>query len=214
MSHKDKNMLSRGLIKRRGVAIVTVLAVITIVSLLVTVVLYFVFRGTEISGLQKRYETAREASYGAIDVVINEIIPKAISGTSLSNIISGFQNIPTATVTAGTTDTCFNSKLLPSTEGWDASCNTTLDPKDSPDIRFRLSGQASGVAYDVYTKIVDTVRGNTDTSGVSLEGGGVAEQTSGIVTVQHLPYMYKIDVQGENTASPNERANIEVLYAY
>lgn len=212
MSHKYKGLLARGLTKQKGIAIVTVLAVITIVSILVTVVLYFVFRGTEISGLQKRYETAREASYGAIDVVINEIIPKAISGTSLSNIISDFQNT-TARVTAGTADTCFNSKLLSSTEDWEG-CNSDSDIKKSFDIRFRLSGQASGVAYDVYTKIVDTVRGNTDTSGVSLEGGGVAEQTSGIVTVQHLPYMYKIDVQGENAVSPNERANIEVLYAY
>ena len=67
--------------------------------------------------------------------------------------------------------------------------------------------------YTIYSKIVETALGNTDLSGLQLEGAGVAEATSGI-TPQHFPYMYRLELQGEQTVASSAQANIEVLYAY
>jgi len=66
----------------------------------------------------------------------------------------------------------------------------------------------------VYIRITDTIQGNSNTGGVMLEGTGVAESSSGIITPQHFPYTYSIDVQGERQLSPSERVQLEVLYAY
>jgi hypothetical protein len=204
---------------RKGVALVMVLVIVSISTAMVAVLLYFIQKGTEISGLEKKYETAKEASIGAIDVFTKEIIPLAINiasttpGNSLTSALGNFGTITSATVTAVATNACFSDKLLKSTLSWAAGCSSTSDPKTLPDIRFTLSG-TSAVPFDVYTKIVDTVSGNTDTSGVSLEGAGVAESSGGVIAIQHFPYMYRMEVQGERQLNPNERASFEVLYAY
>jgi hypothetical protein len=65
----------------------------------------------------------------------------------------------------------------------------------------------------VYTKIVDTVPGNSDLSGLQLEGAGVAE-TSPLVKPLQIPYIYRIEIQGERKNNPTAQANLEVLYAY
>ncbi len=40
---------------------------------------------------------------------------------------------------------------------------------------FTLSGSPGAADFIVYAKIVDTVAGNTDTSGLDLQGWGVTE---------------------------------------
>jgi hypothetical protein len=205
--------------REEGAALIVVLAVVVLSTALFAVVLYFIQRGTETSGLEKKYETARDASLGALDVFAKEIIPlgisaaKASSSTSLTNTLGNFASVPSATISGGATNPCFSDKMLKSTANWDAACSSTANPKVSPDITFTLRG-TNGQPFNVYTKIVDTMSGNSNTSGMTLEGAGVAESSIGIVSVEHFPYMYSIDVQGERQTSPNERAMYEALYAY
>lgn len=205
----------------KGTALVVVLAMVVMSTAIFAVVLHFIQRGTETSGLERKYETAKDASLGAIDVFAKEILPTAIAiaqatpGSSLTTTLGGFNAITSATVAGGVTDGCFSDKLLKSTANWagcDASSSTT-DPKTTPDITFTLQG-ADGQPFRVYTKIVDTVAGNSNTSGVQLEGAGVAESGGSVVSLQHLPYMYSMEVQGERQQNPSERANFEVLYAF
>lgn len=72
---------------------------------------------------------------------------------------------------------------------------------------------SSGNPFIVYSKIVDTVSGNSDTGGLQLEGGGVAESSS-LLTPQHFPFIYRMEIQGERQNNSTTQANIEVLYAY
>jgi len=208
----------------KGMAIVIVMGIIAISGIMITLVFYFMEKGTEVSLLDKKYQTAKEASNGAVEVFVKEIIAKSISGTALSTTVSGFSTTITgASVTkpSTTANSCFTCKLTKSTSSWisDSTCgcttdNTSSNPKTSADVKFSLAGTSGQQTFDVYVKITDTVTGNTNTTGVSLEGGGTADSASGLITAQHFPYMYKIDIQGEGQLNPSERTNIEVLYAY
>jgi hypothetical protein len=186
-------------------------------SFMVAAVYYFMHRGTEVGSLEKRYKTAREASLGGMDVFTKEIIPRAISGANLSDVVGGFSSTTNAQVQkrSSLTDACFKSKLLTSTSSWDASCGgSALDARTNPDITFTLSGTTASQPYSVYAKIVDTVAGNSDTSGVVLEGQGTAETQTGMIAVQHFPYLYRLEVRGEKSTNPEETAGFTVLYAY
>jgi hypothetical protein len=198
---------------KKGAALITVIALIVVTSAIVATVYYFIRRGVEVSGLQKKYQTAREASLGGLDVFTKEVLPMAIGGTTLANVVASFNTITSAQVQQGSTNACFSDKLLKTTANWAGGCSNTLDPKASPDIRFTLSG-TSARPFDVYTKIIDTVAGNSNTSGITLEGQGTAESQSGIITAQHFPYMYRMEVQSERQNDATEKANFTVLYAY
>jgi hypothetical protein len=204
----------------KGAALVVVLAIVVMSTALLAVVFHFVQRGTEISGLEQKYETAKDASLGAIDVFAKEVIPLALPlaqaapTTSLTGALANFNSITSASMTAGATNRCFSDKLLKATANWASTCNSSTDPKTAPDVTFTLKS-TSKAAFSVYTKIVDTITGNSNTSGLSLEGGGVADALgSGGIPIQHFPYMYSMEVQGERQQNPSERANFEALYAY
>lgn len=197
------------LTNERGIALVTSL-MLTLISLtIVMALLYIMTKGIQVSGSHMRYKTAREATYGGSAVVVEEIIPLVMQGNSGTTIANQFSSLNMST----TSDTCLQSKLRDPTSQWPASCSQTLDPKKTPDIQLTLQSTQSGQPFNVYSKIVDTVQGNSDTSGLQLEGSGVAEASS-VVTVQHFPYVYRIEVQGERQQNPTEQANVSVLYAY
>jgi len=210
----------RNLLNKKGVALVMVLMIIVISAAMVSVVLFFIQKGTEISAIEKKYATAKEASLGAVEIFTKEVIPLAIvtasttPTNSLTAALANFTTITSATVTAVATNACFSDKLLKSTANWAGGCSSTSDPKTLPDVRFTLSGASPAIPFDVYTKIVDTVKGNTNTGGVVLEGAGTAESGGGMIAMQHFPYMYRMELQGERQQNPNERSNFEVLYAY
>jgi len=198
----------------KGVALVIVMAIITISSALIAVIVYFVMKGTEYTALNKRYQTSKEASLGGIEFFTKELIPLTINGTNLSTVVTTFNNITAAKVNAVASDSCFLAKLRDATTNWPVGCDSALDAKTSADIKLTLSGTSGSQPFDVYSKIVDTVVGNTNISGVVLEGMGTAESASGVITSQHFPYMYTIMFQGERQNNPAERAEFEVLYAY
>ena len=204
----------RRFMKKKGAALITVVALIVVTSAIVAAVYYFIRRGVEVTGLQKKYQMAREASLGGLDVFTKEVLPMAIGGTTLANVVAGFNTITSAQVQQGATNACFSDKLLKTTLNWAGGCSNSLDAKSSPDIRFTLSGVAPARPFDVYTKITDTVAGNSNTSGITLEGQGTAESQTGIITAQHFPYMYRMDIQSERQNDPTAKANFTVLYAY
>ena len=97
--------------KKKGAALITVVALIVVTSAIVATVYYFVRKGVEVSGLQKKYQTAREASLGGLDVFTKEILPMAISGNTLANVVASFNTITSVQVQQGASDACFSIKL-------------------------------------------------------------------------------------------------------
>ena len=63
---------------KTGVALVLVLMIVVISAGLLSAIMYYVLSGSEISGLQRKYETSKEASLGAIDIFTKELIPKVL----------------------------------------------------------------------------------------------------------------------------------------
>ena len=198
----------------KGIALVTALLLTLIGLAIILAAIYFVTQGTKMSGLQKRYATALEASHGGLEIITQNIIPKTIGGTtSLSSLAITDVIIPKVL------DTCFNAKLTTATNSWYSSgaCNSasnSLDPLNSPDITLTLNGGENQSKLLVSIKIVDTQPGNTDTSGISLLGAGVVGSQSGIITPQHIPYMYRVEVEGQRQTNPDEKANLSAVYAY
>jgi hypothetical protein len=69
----------------------------------------------------------------------------------------------------------------------------------------------------MYTKIVDTVTGVglLDASGIDyLDGGIGVAGASNSTSTPRTPNIYSIEVQGEATVKPTEKAGVSVLYAY
>ena len=91
----------KNFLEKKGAALITVVALIVVTSAMVAAVYYFIRRGIEVSGLQKKYQTAREASLGGLDVFTKEILPMAISGTTLANVVASFNTITSAQVQQG-----------------------------------------------------------------------------------------------------------------
>lgn len=204
-----------------GIALVTSL-MLTLISLgIILSLMYLMTLGIQRSGATKRYKTALEASYGGTEFFVKDLIPyimqnSASSGSQLAtSLLGNYPNVsPTLTsTTLATSQTCIQAKLTNSTANWPAACiPTTLSPKSQPDIQLTLPG-TNNQPFTVYSKIVDTVAGNTDTSGLQLEGSGVAESAP-VITPQHFPYVYRVEVQAERASNAVEKSNISVLYAY
>jgi hypothetical protein len=222
----------------RGIALVMALIFSLIVLATVSALLYLVTQGTTMSGYQKRYQTSLEASRGAADMVSKEVLTKvigqALSASLLNTAKTDLQtaysqvslNFPATTTTA-----CLQNKLLLSpwyltTNNW-TSCgagNVSVDPKQSPDIMFQLAGPSPLLPdqnFNVFAKIVDTVGcttatdcPNSDISGLDIQGQGVVDSGSGMVSPKQVPYMYRIEIQAERVTNPDERSNLSVLYAY
>jgi hypothetical protein len=186
--------------------------------------LAIVIQGTRVSGANKRYKTAIEAGYGAVDVVSRDILPAILAGTFDA---AYKQKLADAISLEFPLEACFNQKVTSSTSLWTACTGqpSSLDPKQSTDMTFNLKADNDSVGFKVFTKITDTRCGgdaalgqpcsNSDSSGVDyLDAGGGVASSSGAVTPQHRPAYYRIEVQSEREVNPNEKAQLSVLYAY
>ena len=196
-----------------GIALVTAL-MLTLISLtIVMAVLYVVTQSITQSAQLKKYRTALDASYGGSEIVVKDIFPMIMQNYSSPSLVADVQSsFGTVNLQVLTSQDCLQSKLTKITSGWPANCDASTNPRKVPDISFTLPS-ASGNPFIVYSKIVSTVVGNSDTSGLQLEGSGVAESSS-LLTPQHFPYIYRMEVQGERENNATAKANIEVLYAY
>lgn len=196
---------------QKGIALITAL-MLTLISLSIVMALfYLVGRGVEISAGQKRYRTALEAAYGGNEVVLKDVLPLVFQGYTSASMSTQFSDL-NMQFPSGTD--CLRMKLKLPTSSWPSSCSQALSAKTSPDISFTLQATGPTAApFTVFTKIVDTVNGNSDISGLQLEGAGVAEASS-VITPQHYPFVYRLEVQGERSTQAKEQANLSILYAY
>lgn len=215
----------------KGIALITAL-MFTLLSLgIIMLLLHMVTQGTKLTGAQKRYKTAVEASYGAVDLVAKDIVPQMFNNfstaTSLPNLAASFSSLSMTLPAAN----CLQQKRTLPTALWDtgvctASTKTTI-PNISPDITFSLPSTTGQTGYTVYTKIVDTRCGGDTTIGQlctnstenppgteGLSAGSGVTSSSGPITPQHLPAYYRIDVQAERTSNPKEKSALSLLYAY
>ena len=203
----------RGLNNNSGVALVTALMMTLISLTIVTALLYMVTRGIQTSAQLKRYQTATEASYGGTDIFLKDIVPVIMQNYSSSSLVSTVQSsFSQVNLQVLSDQSCLQKKLTNQTENWPAGCSNTAIVKTSPDLSFLLQA-TTGSPFIVYSKIVDTIIGNSDTSGLQLEGAGVAE-TAAVLTPQHIPFVYRLEIQGERQNNSAAQANISVLYAY
>jgi hypothetical protein len=193
----------------RGIALVLALIVSLIVLATVSALVYLVTQGTAGSGFQKRYITSLEAAKGSAKISCAEVISNLIGsndasalGSSASSLASQYDKLDLA---FNGTASCLLDKLLRtqmtgSTNNW-SNCgpsNWSLDPTESPDMTFTLSGVKED--FGVSVKIVDATHGNTDRGGRDLIGWGVVE---GDVPVppKHNPFVYRMEINSTSTSS-------------
>ena len=196
----------------RGIALVTALLLTMLCLAIVMALMYMVGQGTKLSGAHKRYKNSLEASHGGVQLVTKDIIPKLFNSYSSSEIRRQFNSINLDTSSSA----CLNQKLSLSPVGWTAcaAAATSLDPKTGWDMSFKLQAVA-GPGFNIYAKIIDTMPGNSDTSGFELldAGAGVTGSASGL-SPKHIPALYRIEIQGESAGNTREKAVLSALYAY
>ena len=224
----------------KGIALVTTLMLTLIALAMTLLLLYIATQNTTLSGSQKRYRNSLQASYGGVGVITDEVIPLLFKDYSSTGAFTITKNAMTAKfsnigLTVISSDSCLSQKLGMPTSNW-ASCSAAQQSsslasiKSSPDITFVLKGATDATGYRVYTKIVETMAGNTDTSANAivksadvlngsslLSGTGAAYNAAtgtGGVRVEHIPVKYHIEVQGERATNTAEKSNLSVLYAY
>ena len=189
----------------RGIALAVVLILAAISLAIMAALVFMLTSGTQISGAQKRYKTALEAGRAGAEVTLQMIAARGNPGLTGITI-----DLPASDV--GGVD-CLLDKLTKSTAAWDPVCSTasTIDPAlaTSYDMVFDLG---SIPTFRVYTKIADTIEGNS-AGDLGLIKSGVVNST-GEVVVMSKPYLYTIEVDAENKDNPSERAKYSILYQY
>ncbi|SRR6266702_1828637 len=204
----------RSVRNEKGIALVTALMFTLITLGIIMALLQFIIMGTKMSASQKAYRNSLEASYGGVELITKAIIPQLFTSYTSGKIALNASLGP-STTTDLTLYGSLQTKLATPTTAWPDAYKTITSPKDAPDMTFKLPGQSPGDSgYMIYAKIIDSVPGNTDTSGRELDSGiGVAGVGSGISPV-HFPILLTFEVQGERVVNPKERGSLSVLYAY
>lgn len=196
----------------RGVVMMMVLLIATITLAVTTTMLYMLLQSTRFSGFQKRLATSAEAAMAGTDV-IREIITRGSPETGM--------NVPLKTALAGSinfstliTNSCFLDKLDKHTYNWGTACDKDLDmvtlgADADYDFMFTLGD------YNVYTKIVYTIRGNT-------AAGGSTDRFSNLCVVHcgtgsgfaglAIPATYAIEVDAQHHVRPNDSTKLSILY--
>ncbi|MEK6697204.1 MAG: hypothetical protein AABY98_08635 [Candidatus Deferrimicrobiota bacterium] len=179
----------------KGFAMVFVLILAAISLAMTLAMLLMVSRGSFLSGQQKRFRTAVEASRGGMEAMFQLI-------SNRGNPDNTLYSMPNAAAV--------QTKLAGPIGTWGALDNaSTIDPavSTSYDMSIDLG------TYRVYTKIVDTVDGNSGAD-EGLIKTAVVNTGSGEVTVVSVPYLYTIEVLSQATTNPTERSKLSVLYQY
>ena len=198
-----------------GIALVTALMFTLICLGMVAALMQMLLLQTKLSGSQKNYRNSLEASYGGTELITREFIPKLFSNYSsnIGPLLDAYNGDGIGDIDLLVNDS-LKTKLTTPTDGWGA-LSKTLDAKDTPDLQFNLKSIVSGGNFKVYAKIVDTIPGNSDTTGIDYldSGVGVAGAGSGI-SPKHNPVLYSLEVRGERATNAKEKALLSVLYAY
>ena len=178
----------------KGFALVFVLILAAISLVMTLAMLMMVSRGSYVSGQQKRFRTAVEAGRGGMEAMFQ--------------LISNRGN-PDALYTMPNS-VAVQTKLIGRNATWGGlDDSSAINPvvATSYDMTINLG------AYRVYTKIVDTVDGNSGAD-EGLIKTAVVNSGSGEVTVVSVPYLYTIEVLSQSTTNPTERSKLSILYQY
>ncbi|MBI1811032.1 MAG: hypothetical protein HY035_08845 [Nitrospirae bacterium] len=198
-------------LNEKGIALVMVLVLSAIALAMVSALLFMVIHGTRLSGYHRFFRTAEEAGLGGAEIAAAFIESRGVPTANLTAMVSTQGSACLAQKMSTT-----RGGVWPASAGW-TSCvaanDVSMDPTTNPDLQFDLSN------FRVYTKIVDTVEGNTASGGLvtgggSLGGSGVVSASSGITSPPRIPYLYRVEIQAEATANPRERSRYSGLYAY
>ncbi|UPU37561.1 pilus assembly PilX N-terminal domain-containing protein [Geomonas paludis] len=199
-----------------GIALVTALMFTLICLGIVAGLMQMLLLETKVSATQKNYRNSIEAAYGGTELITREFIPKLFNNYSsaINPLKLAYGSGGMGDIGLVTNDASLKTKLSTSTSDW-GTLSKTIDAKDTPDLTFLLRGVSSAGNFKVYAKIVDTVQGNSDTTGVDFldSGVGVAGTGSGI-SPKHNPALYTFEVRGEKASNPKEKALLSVLYAF
>jgi hypothetical protein len=199
---------------QKGIALVMILILSTIALAIMAGLIYMVTVGTEISGVQKRYQSAREAGKSGAEIAYQVI--GARGNPYISSFPITFSDTSLDCLTAK-----LNTESYPSVTNWTTKCGdydkaTEMEiiPGDSGtyDFIFDLGGSPYPT-YRVYTKIINTVEGNSG-GDEGLISKGVIASGSGEIMVVSRPYLYTIEVDAENRDNPLERSKWSILYKY
>jgi len=190
----------------KGITLVIVLILSLVALATISSLIFMIITGTQLSGLQKRYKTSLEAGMGGADVTYQVISARGDPNIGLINFSIPAENVGGVN--------CLSSKLNNSTSAWNAACDNTLtinpDNINTYDVTFELGMNPT---WDIYTKIVDTVEGNSGAD-LGLVKTGVVSAGTGEVPVVSMPYLYTLEAYSENQNDPSERAQLSILYQY
>ncbi len=197
----------------KGIALVMVLILSVICLAITSVLIHFVTQGTKISGMEKQYKTAVEASLGGADITYQLIGSRGDTDLSIHPENLGLTNflIPSSVCLTAKLNTETSSTNWANCNDYSKASSLTIDTADTDtyDMIFDLGNNT------VYAKIVDTAGAGNSAGDTGLIKTGVLLQSNvGEIHVPLIPYLYTIEIESENTANPNERAKISALYAY
>src|SRR4030043_1793753 len=139
----------------KGITLVIVLILSLVALATISSLIFMITTGTQLSGLQKRYKTSLEAGMGGADVTYQVISSRGDPS------IPGLSNFDIPAENVGGVN-CLNFKLNNPTSAWNVACDNTLtiDPNNvnTYDVTLELG---INPVWDIYTKIVYTVEGNS-----------------------------------------------------
>jgi len=179
----------------KGFALAFVLILAAIALVMTLGMLFMVGRGSYVSGQQLRYRTAVEAARGGVEATLQMV-------GSRGNLTVPYTNLAV--------DNGVTTKLENPTAGWGGlNSAIAIDPgvPATYDMRIDLG------AYRVYSKVVDTVPGNSGAY-EPLVKAAVVNTGSGEVVVMSIPYLYTIEVLSQSQSNATERSRFSVLYQY
>lgn len=199
-----------------GIALVTALMFTLICLGIVAALMQMLLLETKVSGSQKNYRNSLEASYGGTELITREFIPKLFANysTGIGPLMTAYGSGGLGDIGLVVNNTALKTKLNLATADW-GGLSKTVNAKEIPDLQFTLRGLSAAGNFKIYAKVVDTIPGNSDPTGVDYldSGVGVVGIASGI-SPKHNPALYSIEVQGERATNPKEKALLSVLYAY
>jgi len=193
----------------KGAALLMVLILTAISFAFTSGLIYMVTSAVQMSGGQRKFETALDAGKGGTEVTLQVIEARGDPGIPLTNFSLPAETVPGMDCLAWKLN---NATFQPDgvTDNWPACDSTlTIDPAipTSYDMVFDLA------AYRVYGKIVDTVDGNSGPSS-GLMKTGVVLVNPGEITVVNVPYLYTMELLSQSALNPRERARVSALHLY
>ena len=186
-----------------GIALVIVLLLSAVALMMMSALIYMTLTGTQVAGMQGRYSTALEAGMGGVSAATQLIASGG--AVTLANAVN--ETIPD--------NACLAVKLVNSTANWPVGiCGASSKSwiiNATNNATYDMSVDLGN--YRVYTKVVDTIAGNT--GGVpGLVKTGVVSSNTGDVPVASRPSVYTMEVLSQSQTNPSERSRLSVIYEY